>query len=53
MIELMKIQLGTKALSEIKDSYLVLPIFEDNKEDYGQAVVKGFSISTIYELQPN
>ena len=42
MIELMKIQLGTKALSEIKDAYIVLPVFEDNREDYGQAVVKSF-----------
>lgn len=54
----MKIQLGTKPLSEIKDAYLVLPIFEDNepegssrqpavansKEDYGQAVVKSFLV---------
>lgn len=38
----MKIQLGTKPLSEIKDGYLVLPVFEDNREDYGQAVVKSF-----------
>lgn len=38
----MKIQLGRKPLSEIKDSYIVLPVFEDNKEDYGQAVVKSF-----------
>lgn len=38
----MKIQLGTKPLSEIKDAYIVLPVFEDNVEDYGQAVVKTF-----------
>lgn len=42
----MKIQLGTKALSEIKDSYIVLPVFEDVKEDYGQAVVKNFLAET-------
>lgn len=40
--ERMKIQLGTKPLSEIKDSYLVLPVFEENAEDYGQAIVKTF-----------
>lgn len=38
----MKIQLGTKPLSEIKDSYLVLPIFEGDREDYGQALVKTY-----------
>lgn len=38
----MKIQLGRKPLSEIKDSYIVLPVFEENAEDYGLAVVKSF-----------
>lgn len=52
----MKIQLGTKPLSEIKDSYLVLPIFEETKEDYGQAVVKNFLTETskfgkLFEIQ--
>ena len=52
----MKIQLGTKPLSEIKDGYLVLPVFEDNKEDYGQAIVKSFlaenlKFGKLYETQ--
>ena len=38
----MKIQLGTKPLSEIRDSYLVLPVFEGEKEDYGQPLVKTY-----------
>ena len=46
LLSLMKIQLGAKPLSEIKDSYLVLPVFEDNREDYGQTVVKSFLSET-------
>lgn len=38
----MKIQLGIKPLSEIKDGYLVLPVFEDDKKDYGVAIIKSF-----------
>lgn len=38
----MKIQLGRKPLSEIVDSYLVLPIFEEDLENYGLSSVKSF-----------
>ncbi|MBI2593201.1 leucyl aminopeptidase [Candidatus Daviesbacteria bacterium] len=38
----MKIQLATKPLTEIKDGFLVLPIFEDDRKDYGISVVKSY-----------
>ena len=38
----MKIQIATKPLIEIKDSFLVLPIFEDDHKDYGFSVVKSY-----------
>lgn len=38
----MKIQLAIKPLSEVKDSILVLPVFEDEQNDYGLAAAKNF-----------
>lgn len=38
----MKIQLAAKPLTEIKDGFLALPIFEDDRKDYGIAVVKSY-----------
>lgn len=38
----MKIQIATKPLTEIKDAFLVLPVFEDDRKDYGFAIVKSF-----------
>ena len=38
----MKIQLVTKPLTEISSDYLVLPIFEGEKTDYGLSVVASF-----------
>lgn len=38
----MKIQLATKPLTEIKDGFLVLPVFEDDRKDYGIPVAKSF-----------
>lgn len=38
----MKIQLAAKPLTEIKDGFLVLPIFEDDRKDYGISVVKSY-----------
>lgn len=38
----MKIQLATKPLTEIKDGFLVLPVFEDDRKDYGIPLVKSF-----------
>lgn len=42
MIYLMKIQLATKPLTEIKEGFLILPVFEDEKKDYGIALVKSY-----------
>lgn len=38
----MKIQIAIKPLSEIKEGFLVLPVFENSSEDYGVALVKNF-----------
>lgn len=38
----MKIQLATKPLTEIKEGFLILPVFEDDRKDYGFALVKSF-----------
>ena len=38
----MKIQLATKPLSEITSDYIVFPVFEEAKEDFGIAEVKLF-----------
>lgn len=38
----MKIQLAIKPLTEIQDSVLVLPIFEDEQKDYGINLIKQF-----------
>lgn len=52
----MKIQLATKPLSEIKEGFLVLPIFEDAREDYGIKLVKTYlaefpKFGKLFELQ--
>ncbi|HLC87440.1 MAG TPA: leucyl aminopeptidase [Patescibacteria group bacterium] len=38
----MKIQIAAKPLTEIKDGFLVLPVFEDEKQDYGISLVKNY-----------
>lgn len=38
----MKIQLATKPLSEAKGDYLVLPVFQEETEDFGLPIVKSF-----------
>lgn len=38
----MKIQLATKPLLDIKEGFLVLPVFEDAREDFGISLVKSF-----------
>ena len=38
----MKIQIAAKPLTEIKDGFLVLPVFEDDKSDYGISLVKNY-----------
>lgn len=38
----MKIQIAIKPLSEIKEGFLVLPVFENSPEDYGVVLVKNF-----------
>ncbi len=47
----MKIQLGIKPLSEIKDSVLVLPVFEDDQKDYGiPAVISFLTVSKFGKM---
>ena len=52
----MKIQIAIKPFSEIKEGYLVLPVFEDLHSDYGVALVKSFladnpKFGKLYESQ--
>ncbi len=52
----MKIQLATKPLSEITSEYIVLPVFEEAKDDFGLAEVKSFlkteeKFGKLYESQ--
>jgi leucyl aminopeptidase len=53
---LMKIQIAIKPFSEIKEGFLVLPVFEDSRSDYGVALVKSFladnpKFGKLYESQ--
>lgn len=52
----MKIQIVAKPLTEIKDGFLVLPVFEDDRSDYGIAIVKSYlaeypKFGKLYEAQ--
>lgn len=52
----MKIQIAAKPLTEVKEGFLVLPVFEDDKSDYGIQAVKSYlaeypKFGKLYEIQ--